>query len=207
MPERRSFESRPRFYLAALWTVPVGLYVRAQAKTLRCRPAAGSNCRLGARHRSVPHSFAPADPRGRRAGYWVDCAFTARNAVVHPVQCDCWRQRYSDGISRRYATCSAWATWSAGVSCFCQGSFLFDYRAGHRVRRSLECQHCRGILPFPGTDVLHHRTWRGNQPGDGSGNLRLLFAAICLAAMVVTINRLLWRRLYRLASTRFKLES
>jgi NitT/TauT family transport system permease protein len=39
------------------------------------------------------------------------------------------------------------------------------------------------------------------------GNFRLLFAAtICLAAMVVTINRLVWRRLYNLASTRFKLD-
>jgi len=40
-----------------------------------------------------------------------------------------------------------------------------------------------------------------------SGNSRLLLAAtITLAAMVVTINRLVWRRLYTLASTRFKLE-
>jgi len=40
-----------------------------------------------------------------------------------------------------------------------------------------------------------------------SGNSRLLLAAtISLAAMVVTINRLVWRRLYTLASTRFKLE-
>lgn len=40
-----------------------------------------------------------------------------------------------------------------------------------------------------------------------SGNTRLLLAAtIFLAAMVVTINRLVWRRLYYLASTRFKLE-
>ena len=40
------------------------------------------------------------------------------------------------------------------------------------------------------------------------GNSRLLLAAtISLAGMVVTINRLVWRRLYNLASTRFKLES
>jgi len=40
-----------------------------------------------------------------------------------------------------------------------------------------------------------------------SGNSRLLLAAtVCLAAMVVTINRLVWRRLYSLAATRFKLE-
>jgi NitT/TauT family transport system permease protein len=41
-----------------------------------------------------------------------------------------------------------------------------------------------------------------------SGNSRVLLAAtICMAVMVVTLNRLIWRRLYGLASTKFKLES
>ena len=40
-----------------------------------------------------------------------------------------------------------------------------------------------------------------------TGNFRLLLAATAvMAVMVVTVNRLLWRRLYRLAETRFKLE-
>ena len=40
------------------------------------------------------------------------------------------------------------------------------------------------------------------------GNLPLLYGAtIMMVAMVVTINRLLWRRLYSLAQTRYKLES
>jgi NitT/TauT family transport system permease protein len=39
------------------------------------------------------------------------------------------------------------------------------------------------------------------------GNFELLIAAtILMAAMVVTINRLVWRRFYRLAETRFRLE-
>lgn len=39
------------------------------------------------------------------------------------------------------------------------------------------------------------------------GNFRLLFAStIFMAATVVTINRLVWRKLYKLASTRYKLE-
>jgi len=39
-------------------------------------------------------------------------------------------------------------------------------------------------------------------------NFNLLLAGtIALAAVVVTVNRLVWRRLYRLAETRFKLES
>jgi NitT/TauT family transport system permease protein len=41
-----------------------------------------------------------------------------------------------------------------------------------------------------------------------SGNFDLLLAAtIMMAAMVVTINRLVWRRLYALAETRFRLET
>ncbi len=41
-----------------------------------------------------------------------------------------------------------------------------------------------------------------------TGNFRVLIGAtILMAAMVVTINRILWRRLYALAATRFKLES
>lgn len=41
-----------------------------------------------------------------------------------------------------------------------------------------------------------------------TGNFRVLLAAtICMAALVVTINRLIWRRLYGLASTKFKLEA
>jgi NitT/TauT family transport system permease protein len=40
------------------------------------------------------------------------------------------------------------------------------------------------------------------------GNFRVLLAAtVVMAAMVVTVNRLVWRRLYGLASTKFKLES
>jgi len=40
-----------------------------------------------------------------------------------------------------------------------------------------------------------------------TGNFPVLLAAtVVISAMVVTINRLLWRRLYSLASTRFKLE-
>ncbi len=40
-----------------------------------------------------------------------------------------------------------------------------------------------------------------------SGNSRLLLAAtICMAAIVAVINRMVWRRLYRVAGTRFRLE-
>jgi NitT/TauT family transport system permease protein len=48
--------------------------------------------------------------------------------------------------------------------------------------------------------VISNATDTGNTP-------MLLAATILMAAMVVTINRLLWRRLYQLASTRFRLEN
>lgn len=41
-----------------------------------------------------------------------------------------------------------------------------------------------------------------------SGNFNLLLAATCvMATIVVVINRVVWRRLYTLAETRFKLET
>jgi NitT/TauT family transport system permease protein len=46
-----------------------------------------------------------------------------------------------------------------------------------------------------------------SQATDGGDFNELLAATIVMAAMVVTANRLLWRRLYGLAETRFKLET
>jgi NitT/TauT family transport system permease protein len=41
-----------------------------------------------------------------------------------------------------------------------------------------------------------------------SNNVALLLGAtVVMAALVVTVNRLFWRRMYGLASTRFKLET
>jgi len=41
-----------------------------------------------------------------------------------------------------------------------------------------------------------------------TGNFdQLLAATIIMASIVVTVNRIIWRRLYRLSETRYKLES
>jgi NitT/TauT family transport system permease protein len=45
-----------------------------------------------------------------------------------------------------------------------------------------------------------------SQATDAANSDLLLAATIVMAAVVVTINRLVWRRMYRLAETRFKLE-
>src|ERR1700677_781487 len=47
--------------------------------------------------------------------------------------------------------------------------------------------------------VISRATDAGNFPV-------LLGATIVISTMVITINRLIWRRLYRLAATRYKLE-
>jgi NitT/TauT family transport system permease protein len=44
-----------------------------------------------------------------------------------------------------------------------------------------------------------------SQATDDGNSARLLAATICMAAIVTIINRMVWRRLYRLAATRFKL--
>jgi NitT/TauT family transport system permease protein len=46
-----------------------------------------------------------------------------------------------------------------------------------------------------------------SQSTDASNYTMLIAATMLLAATVVTVNRLLWRRLYGLAETRFRLES
>ncbi|MFP5204678.1 MAG: hypothetical protein ACLGP3_06925 [Acidobacteriota bacterium] len=40
-----------------------------------------------------------------------------------------------------------------------------------------------------------------------SGRFPILLATIFISLMVVTMNRLVWRRLYRPAETRYKLEA
>ena len=57
--------------------------------------------------------------------------------------------------------------------------------------------------PFPPSGlgaVISGATDKGNFP-------LLLGATVVMAAMVVIFNRLVWRRLYALAATRYKLES
>jgi NitT/TauT family transport system permease protein len=46
-----------------------------------------------------------------------------------------------------------------------------------------------------------------SQATDAGDFTLLLASTITMAAMVVTINRLMWRRLYRLAEARFKLDT
>ena len=83
-----------------------------------------------------------------------------------------------------------------------------DYRAGHRLRRRMERQHHRRILPPARSDALDTRAWarRSARATDHGQFAILLLATIIMALMVVTINRLVWRPLFRLAETKYRLE-
>ena len=63
---------------------------------------------------------------------------------------------------------------------------------------------------FPLKDQILQTTGLGNQISNATADGKfqiLLLATMVMALMVVTINRLLWRPLYRLAETRYKLGS
>ena len=73
----------------------------------------------------------------------------------------------------------------------------------------MECEHRGGVFPLPWAElitttglgaVISRATDSGNFPV-------LLGATIVMAALVVTVNRLLWRQLYTLASTKYKMET
>ena len=60
---------------------------------------------------------------------------------------------------------------------------------------------------MPGPHAADHRPGRADHAATDSGRFPiLLLATILISLMVVTMNRLVWRRLYRLAETRYKLE-
>ena len=61
---------------------------------------------------------------------------------------------------------------------------------------------------FGGQTVSTHGLGSTISQATDSGNFDLLVAAtVAMAATVVTINRLVWRRLYRLAESRYRLEA
>lgn len=98
---------------------------------------------------------------------------------------DCWRQLFLPGIFpfliTGFVTASGGA-WNASII-----AEYFHFRGHTYMTTGL------GAVISNATDT---------------GNFRVLLAAtIVMAAMVVTINRLLWRRMYNLATTRFKLEN
>ncbi len=99
-----------------------------------------------------------------------------------------------------------WQRWTQADSA--RHLSLPHYRHGHGLRRRMErlgvcriCQHAR-------TAPSRRSAWarRSARPPTTGRFPILLLATILISLMVVTMNRLVWRRLYRLAETRYKLE-
>ncbi len=194
--------------IGAAWTIPVGVKIGFSPRLARvAQPLA----QIAA---SVPaNAFFPVIlliliRLGGGLGIGSITAASARNSVVHSVQRDC--RRYGDshrpersllGMPDQRSGALAQAHPSGNLS-------LSLDRHGYRVGRRLERQYRCRIFSFQRPDVFHHRPWLHYQPGHRQGNFDLLIAAtIVMAAMVVTVNRLVWRRLYTLGETRFRLES
>lgn len=79
--------------LAALWTIPVGLWVGLSEARLS-GPADRANRSVSACYGSVPCRAVGFDPPRWRTWDRIDGATAAGYAVVPPVQCYCWRKRH-----------------------------------------------------------------------------------------------------------------
>lgn len=106
-------------------------------------------------------------------------------AVYHLGKVDLWRRLYLPGIFPYLIT--GFVTASGGAW---NASIVAEYFRFHGKTYSIT-----GLGA-----VISRATDGGDFPV-------LLGATLMMAAMVVTVNRLVWRRLYALASTRYKLET
>ena len=193
--------------LASAWTIPVGVTIGFQSQAGTHCAAAGADGGVVSGDGALPGDPGGAGQAGDGAGHRVDCADDAGDAVVHPLQCD----RGSNGDT----------VGDAG------GRDLFHFSSLQRWTTVI----LPGIFPFliTGLVTASGGAWNasiiaeyfhlkehtlttlglGAQISAASdyGNFPVLLAAtIIMALMVVTINRLVWRPLYRLAETKYRLD-
>ena len=135
-------------------------------------------------------------------------ADAARHAVVHPVQRHRRRDGHSHGSEGSRAVFSGSARLDRWRYLILPG--IFPYLVTGMVTASGGAWNASIVAEY-----FHFQGRIVQAPGLGStissasdaGHFDLLLAStLIMATIVVLINRLVWRRLYRLASTRFKLE-
>ena len=81
------------------------------------------------------------------------------------------------------------------------------YRDDHRDGRSVECEHGVRVRHVQGAQYHDRGTRRADRRRADRGDFPLLLAGtLVMAAIVITGNRLVWRRLYTLAEARYRLE-
>src|SRR5208337_3507360 len=149
----------------------------------------------------ISHRVTRSHPHWRRLGAWLHRAFAAGDAMVHPVQRHRWAMAIPTDLKEASQVCK--------------------FTRGQRWRKLI----LPGIFPYLITGMVtasggawnasivaeyqHLKDQTYTTVGLGatisratdSGNFDLLLAStIVMAIVVVTINRLVWRRMYRLAA-------
>jgi NitT/TauT family transport system permease protein len=150
--------------IGAAWTIPVGVKIGFSPRLARvAQPLAQIAASVPA-NAFFPCHFAYPDSSGSGTGHRLHPAASARHPVVHSVQRDC----RGDGDSHRpegsvlgmphqrmAALAKAHSSWDFSLS--------FDGH-GHRIRRSVECQHRRRIFSFQGPDIFYRWSGLDDQP-------------------------------------------
>ena len=79
---------------------------------------------------------------------------------------------------------------------------------GNGVGRGVERQYRGRVFSFQGQTMSVRGLGAAISSATDSANLPVLLAAtLVMSLIVVTVNRTVWQRLYRLAATRYKLET
>jgi NitT/TauT family transport system permease protein len=128
--------------------------------------------------------------------------------VVHPVQRHCRSHGDHDGLKEaakvfRFSELDRWRRLILpGIFPYLVTGLVTASGGAWNASIIAEYFHFQGkIVEVPGLGSTISRA------SDGGHFHLLLAATLIMATIVVLINRLLWRRLYRVASTRFKLET
>ena len=195
-------------FLAALWTIPAGVAIGLNPRLARiAQPLAQIAASVPATA-LLPVILLVLDPHWWRPWNRIHCRSVARDAMVCAVQCD----RRSDGDPTDLKECCS----------------VFQVRGIERWKKLI----LPGIFPYLVTGMVtasggawnativaeyfhfkgHIYTTTGlgatiSQATDAGDFKMLIAATIVMAATVVTVNRLVWRKLFVLAETRFRLET
>ena len=193
--------------IAALWTIPVGVAIGFHPAPGAHRAAAGADRRVRTGDGALSCPADRAGPRRRRTRHRLHRADAAGHAVVHPVQRD--RRRHVDSLGPerglRTLPLQAWQRWKTLIL-----PGIFPYLITGMVTASGGAWNASIIAEY-----FHLNGQTLSTLGLGAEISRatdhgqfdmLLLATIIMALMVVTINRLVWRPLFHLAETKYRLE-
>jgi len=195
----------------ALLLLPCGRSGRS-----RHRPQSQAGAR-GAAHRanhgfgagnSLLSDFAdgPGENR-RRPGHRIGCIDVARHAMVHPLQRDRRRHVHSFRPARGGIAVSLHALAALDQAHPPRHLSLPHHGNGHSLRGAWNASVMAEYSHVKGQTLSTIGLGAQIDAASDSGRFSmLLLATIFISLMVVTMNRLVWRRLYHLAETRFKLD-